>query len=90
MKKAVFYLVYLQLLVILLSVTIGLYWQSSLNSQCMKFHADAAVWTVDGVYCWRNVSGMFREYYKLDDLRAKHEGPKVDPTIRPTPNGFGL
>lgn len=72
----------------LLAMLCALLYQSSLDGQCMKYHADGARWTVDGVYCWRDKNGMFREYFLLEDLRQKHEGPKVDPTIRPTPT-FG-
>lgn len=70
----------------LLTMLCILIYQSRLDAQCMKYHADGARWTVDGVYCWRDKNGMFREYYLLEDLRLKHEGPKVDPIIRPTPN----
>lgn len=76
------------LLICMTALLLALLIQSSLNGQCMKYHADGAKWTMDGVYCWRQ--GVFREYYLLEELRAKHEGPKVDPTIRPTPSGFGL
>ena len=72
-------------LVLLIALLGALLYQSLIDGQCMKFHADGAQWTLVGVYCWRNRSGMFREYYLLEDLREKHEGPKVDPTIRPTP-----
>lgn len=72
-------------LLLLFALLAAMLYQSSLDGQCMKYHADGARWSLVGVYCWRDLRGMFREYYRLDDLREKHEGPKVDPTIRPTP-----
>lgn len=76
------------LLVCATAFLLALLLQSAWDGRCLQYHADGARWTAAGVYCWRQ--GVFREYYRLEDLRAKHEGPKVDPTIRPTPNGFGL
>lgn len=73
------------ILLVLTALLAGLLYQSDLDGQCMKYHADGARWTMKGVYCWRDLNGMFREYHKLDDLRAKHEGHKVNPTIHPTP-----
>ena len=64
--------------------------QSAFDGQCMKYSADGAKITVSGVYCWRD-KDIFREYYRLSDLREKHEGPPVDLIIRPTPTfGQGL
>lgn len=74
------------ILFLMTAILFAMLLQSALDGQCMKYHADGAVWTADGVYCWRQ--GVFREYYLLEELRAKHEGPKVDPIIRPTPGGY--
>ena len=78
------------ILVSMLAVLLAMLVQSALDGQCMTYHADGARWTMDGVYCWRDKYGMFREYYRLDDLREKHEGPPANLIIKPTPILPGL
>ena len=72
------------LIVILLAVACGLWFQSDLDGQCMKYHADGARWTVNGVYCWRWMNERFREYYLLDELRARHERVPDSPFFVPS------
>ena len=72
-------------LLVLTALVCALLVQSHLDAACMKYHADGARWTVQGTYCWRDLNGLFREYYPLKDLREKHEGPQVDQTIHPAP-----
>jgi len=73
-------------LAILFSILIALLYQSSLNYQCMSYHADGAVWTISGVMCYRSKTPEIREYYDLDDLREKHDGPPKNMIIPPKPS----
>lgn len=76
------YVVYLSILFAILG---ALLYQSNLDNQCMKYHADGAVWTISGVKCYRVKTAAIREYFDLEELRENHEGPPANRIISPTP-----
>lgn len=76
------YVVYLSILFAILG---ALLYQSNLDNQCMKYHADGAVWTISGVKCYRVKTATIREYFDLEELRENHEGPPANRIISPPP-----
>lgn len=84
MKSYRTFFVYMIYLAIVFAILAALLYQSGIDKQCMDFHADGAVWTVSGVKCYRVKTATIREYYDLEDLREKHEGPPADLIIPPT------
>lgn len=77
-------------LLLMFAVLLTMLYQSAMDGKCMSYGADGARITASGIFCWRDEVNLFRVYYRLSELKAKHEGKAPSRIIFPTPIWDGL